>query len=446
MRIVVVKFGGNTINDAGKLSTACSTVSSFVEGGSKVVVVVSAIRGVTDALKDTLGEISGENFHEYLLQCEERLRMLHEHSKPPSRETWDLERQLLYYISSGKKPWVEDSILVKGEELFSRDFAHKLSDKGIRTELLGFKDPIFPTVVYGYFGNARCDLSKTKTMCEKIKSHLKEYDCVCIPGYGGVDRDNGRVKTLRRGGSDAVATALNYGFSADGLWILTDVSGIKRAHTSKVTKAPIIPLMCVEELRDAGLYGAKVPNEVAIRPLMLHCPQETFIAKYDQLNGKKSRIVDGREVDVGRPIELAAQRAIIIYEFNGADLHAVVPHLESELHRRLIDFISLGGGEYTRKIIIPSDQEAYVDDAVVDYKKKMDIDKWRSSLVGIVGKGMEKTPGIIGRMGSALARKGINIYYQFDVSPISCGVIVDRPNAESAVELLYDEFGLSSYE
>ena len=182
MRITVGKFGGNTINDAGKLRTACTTVSSFVEGGAKVVVVVSAIRGVTDALKETLRKIREENFHEYSLQCEERLRRLHELSGLPFKDNLDLEQQLLFYVRSGKKPWVEDSILVKGEELFSRDFAQKLGNRGIKTELTDFKDPNFPTIVHGHFGNARCDLDKTKTMCEKIKSHLEEHDCICMPG------------------------------------------------------------------------------------------------------------------------------------------------------------------------------------------------------------------------------------------------------------------------
>jgi aspartokinase len=58
---------------------------------------------------------------------------------------------------------------------------------------------------------------------------------------------------------------------------------------------------------------------------------------------------------------------------------------------------------------------------------------------------MVETPGIIAKMGGALARRGINIYYQFDVSPISCGAIVDRPQAEDAVELLYNEFKLSNF-
>jgi aspartokinase len=126
-------------------------------------------------------------------------------------------------------------------------------------------------------------------------------------------------------------------------------------------------------------------------------------------------------------------------------LHAKISRLESELDDKLIDFISLGGGDYTRKIVVPSDQESYIDEIVLPHRDKVEISKSNGSLVGIVGKGMEATPGVIGRMGSALAKKGINIYYQFDVSPISSGVIVDRAQAEEAVDLLYSEFKLDSF-
>jgi len=445
MRITVAKFGGSTINDAGKLSAACSTVSSFVENGEKVVAVISAVRGVTDTLKETIEKIGGDNFHESFSQCRERLKRLHKHSPLYAGDLSDLERQLYRFVRSGKNPWIKDDVLVKGEELFSKNFADKLNDMGIETELINFDSPEFPTIVRGYFGNARVDLEETRAMCERIIPHFGEYSCVCVPGYGGIDKDSGRVKTLRRGGSDAVATALGYGFSADALWIITDVSGIKRAYTKKITDAPTIPLLCVEELRDAGVYGAKLPNEAAVRPLMLHCPRETFVAKYDEIEGEKTRIVENREINREHPVELAAQREIVIYEFNGDDLHTEIPRLESELDEKLIDFISLGGGDYTRKLAIPSDQESYVDRSVVAYSSKIDVTKSNGSLVGIVGKSMEKTPGIIARMGGALAKKGINIYYQFDVSPISCGVIVDRSQAEDAVELLYNEFRLSTF-
>ncbi len=445
MHVSVVKFGGNTVNDAERLELACSTVSSFVKRKEKVVAVVSAVRGVTDALKQTIEEIDEDNFGTRFAQCREQLEKLHKHSPLREEDFSNLERQLRDLVESDKKPWIRDSILVKGEEFFSRNFAQLLKDSGVETELIGFDSPEFPLLVYGYFGNARVDLEKTKTMCERAMRRFEGSSCLCVPGFGGVDADSGRVKTLRRGGSDAVATALSYGFSADALWVVTDVNGIKRAYTKKIADAPSIPFLCVEELRDAGVYGAKVPNEAAVQPLMLHCPQEAFIVKYDDLEGVRTRIVKDRELDVKYPVELAAQREILIYEFNGEDLHAQISRLELELDEQLIDFISLGGGDYTRKLVVPSDQEPYVDRFVAAYSGRIEVVKSRGSLVGVVGRSMVETPGIIARMGGALARGGINIYYQFDVSPISCGVIVDRSQAEAAVELLYEEFKLSSF-
>ncbi len=444
MRLTVAKFGGSSVNSADKLSMAYSTVSSLVERGDRVVTVVSAVRGVTDTLQDTIERIDAQNFDEVFAGCEEKLKNLHSHTPLSVEDLSVLERDLSGYVKSGKKPWLEDQILVKGEQLFAENFASGLNRNGVKTELLDFGSPHFPTVVRGYFGNARIDLEGTREMCQRLLPHFYSLRCICVPGFGGVDRESGRVKTLRRGGSDAAATALGYGLSSDSLLIITDTAGIKRAYTKSLTDAPTIPEICVEELRDAGVYGAKVPNEAAMRPLMLHCPQETAVTRYDNVYGERTMVVKTRELDAEHPVELASQREIIIYEFNGENMHSQISHLESDLDIKLIDFISLGGGDYTRKLVIPSDQEPYVDESLTEHRN-LDVTKSRGALVGVVGKSIERAPGIIARMGGALARKGINIYYQFDVSPISCGVIVDKSQSEEAVELLYDEFKLSTF-
>jgi aspartate kinase len=445
MKITVLKFGGSSINNTEKMDSACSTISSCVDHGENVIAVISAVRHVTNILKKTADSITVNDFQQRISNCNEQLLQLHHHSPLIAEDFHDLEHLFRLYIRSGKKPWIEDALLVKGEEFSSRNLAQTLNDRGTDTVFLNFNRPDFPSIVHGFFGNARVDLEQTKAQCKSTTPYFNDHSCICVPGFGGVDRDSGRVKTLRRGGSDAVAIALCYGYSAQAFWMMTDVNGIKRAYTTKINNAPTIPLISVDELRDAGIYGAKVPNETAIRPLMLHCPPKTFIVKYDEVDGARTRIVPNRAVDDSHPVELAAQREVIIYAFEGLHLHAKISNLESQLDQKMIDFISLGGGDYTRKLAIPSDQESYVDATVASYTDNVDIYKSDNSLVGIVGKGMTKIPGIIAKMSSALAKRDINIYYQFDVSPISCGVIVDRNQAESAVELLFEEFNLHTF-
>jgi aspartokinase len=209
MRVSVAKFGGSTTNDGEKLRLACSTIASFVEGGNKVIAVISAVRGATNTLMETIDTINVDNFREYISRCIEELRRLHAHSSLYSEDLSDLERQFSHFVKSDNKAWMRDNILVKGEEYFSKTFVDKLNDKGVTTELINFDNPHFPTIVHGYFGNARSDLITTKAECERIEPRFKEYDCICVPGYGGIDKESGRVKTLRRGGSDAVATALS---------------------------------------------------------------------------------------------------------------------------------------------------------------------------------------------------------------------------------------------
>ena len=198
MCVIVAKFGGSSINDSVKLDLACSTISSFVSDANKVVAVVSAIRGVTDLLKDTIDRITKDNFDICISQCTERLRALHSYALLSTDDLSYLERLFFYFVESDKKKWVEDQILVMGEEFSSRIFTSKLNEYGIDTDLINFNDPKFPTTVHGYFGNSRIDLSKTKDMCVGLVSDLENYSCICIPGFGGIDRDSGRVKNIEK--------------------------------------------------------------------------------------------------------------------------------------------------------------------------------------------------------------------------------------------------------
>lgn len=443
MQKAVLKLGGSSIDSVEKLNTARSTVSSFVEDGYKVVNVISAFRGVTDALKEAIEKVNEDNLNESFRWLSKMLESLH--FRAYCIDFDGLYKDLRYFVESGKPSWMKDDISTKGEKWSSRIFFDNLKDGGVSAELVSFDNPNFPIIVKGDFGNARVNLERTKRKCIRLDENLKDHDCVCLPGYGGKDPIYDRVKTLRRGGSDAVATALSYGFEANALWIITDVNGIKRAYTKHITDAPTIPLLCVEELRDAGTYGAKVPNEAAVRPLMLHCPEKTFIAKYGDIEGEKTRIVSDKKGSKEHPVELVAKRDVTVYRFNGTDLHSKISRLESKFYERSIDFISLGGSDYTRKFAVPLDQIPYVNKIISGYENETDISKDDVSLVGIVGRGMAETTGIIARMGGALARKGINVHYLFDVSPASCGVVVNRPQAERATELLYDEFQLSTF-
>jgi len=442
MQTAVLKFGGSTINSEQKLDTACSTVGYFIDEGYKVVAVFSAFRGVTDTLRNTLGRIGDPNFDECFSECVQGIRKYCPHSIEGLSE--DLYKELKYFIKSGKSPWKRDEIEVKGERLASRISIDRLRAYGIYTELIDFGDTRSPLKVLGDYGNARVDLARTKEACQKLKENLELVDCVCLPGYGGEDVDSNRVKTLRRGGSDIVATALSYGLSADALWIITDINGIKRAFTDNIRNPPTIPVLTVNEIRDAGMYGAKLPNENAVDPLMKHCPKKTYIAKFDDIEGEKTRVLISKDKEEMNPVELVASRVVIVYTFEGTNLHMKVSSLENELGKKHIDFKSLGGSDYTRGIAIPPDQRSYVDKVIKENYPNVDISKSKEALVGIVGEGMKYEPGtIVQRLGTALKERNIAAHNQTDLfSPISCGVTIDAENEKSLVESLYDEFGL----
>lgn len=446
MPIVNVKFGGSTVNDKEKLEEACSTIEQFVQKGNKVVSINSAVRGVTDLLKDLTKRIDKNNFYNCYEKFEKSLKEIHGHSPIFAEELWDFEeKELKKFIDKGKPSWMKDEILVKGERWFSRNFAGELEKRGVETKFIDFFDPQFPTIVVGNFGNAKVNLEKTREQCQSIIPLFDKYDCLVIPGYGGIDPYHERIKTLRRGGSDVVFSTLGYGFSADAMWNITNVNGIKRVFTENIEDAPTVPLLTVNELRDASIYGAKVPNEEAVRPLKLHCPKETYIAKIGDMEGKKTRIAVEKQVDKKRPVEMVAGRDVVLYVFDGSNLREKIPKLELELYNNHIDYVDLGGGNYRRKLFVAPDQKTFADKIISAYKNKMSISVDEVAVVGIIGEGMKEARHVIEKMGRAVSVAGISAAYAVDMSEISTGLIIKREEMSKAQEVLYEEFALSYF-
>jgi aspartate kinase len=439
VKFAVDKFGGNTINSKQKLDTIFPTISSHIEKQHKVVVVVSAFREVTDILYSAILNPRWEEKN-----CIEKMAKIHrdcmDYLPPKIREELfsQLSRNLAHLIHSPNSPWVKDDILVMGERFSANILSNYLKERGVRVNLKDFHDPDFPTIVHGPFGNARIDLEKTKKACAKIINNFNNSDCIVIPGYGGISSEDGRVRTLRRGGSDYVATSISYGLSASELWIFTDVHGIKSADDSIIRNAATIPVLSVEELLSAGIYGAKVPNAVSVYPLALHCPEKTFFAKYDDFRGEKTRIV--KRGSGGNPVKLVAGKDVTVCTFSGDNLNEKISKLEQQLSNNSVDFFSLGGYDQRRSLAFSVDQESYVEKEISKYENQLDVTKSHMGIVGVVGEGLKDTPGIIGRMGNTLAENKINIRYQIDVSDVSTGAIIDIDNIERAIKSLYEEF------
>jgi aspartate kinase len=433
--ISVIKVGGSSINSFNKITQLVKTIKNELVNGYKIVLVVSAFRGVTDLLYSSTSKslFNLSQFLDFHGDCAKLLSNNYINSFESQ-----LKRKLNYFEKANESHWILDDILAMGETFSAQIIYSFLKNSRLKVTLKDFYDPDFPTRGYGEFSNIRIDLDATKKICTKnLINDLSINDCVIIPGMGCISDYDGRIR-VRRGASDYVATSLSYGLKAKRLLIVSDVQGIKTSDSSIIPNAKTIPYLTVEELLDAGALGAKNTNTTFFLPLTKHCPSETYFAKYDDITGLKTEIITKGDVDSRIPVKLVAGREVLLYTFQGYDIEYDVLKLESYLSKTF-DFIRGSGFKRERYFaFFDTDQKVRIDNKVNSYNSQLETSSCIMGLVGLVGEGMSKTKKIIERMGKALGN--INIIYTLDMSRISVGVIVEREDLNQAIKLLHSDF------
>ena len=208
MKIVVMKFGGTSVSDVDRIKKVAKTVIKQ-QKTSKIVVVLSAMAGVTNDLQAYIDEIG---FY-------------------PSKET--------------------DLIMTSGEQVTVGLLSMILNKQGIKSlPILGWQVPIITDENYekGRILNIED---------EHILNQFKHYDVIVLAGFQGIST-KGSVTSLGRGGSDTTAVAIAASLKADRCDIYTDVEGVYTTDPNIESKAKKIDKLTYEEMLEMSSTGAKV--------------------------------------------------------------------------------------------------------------------------------------------------------------------------------------------
>lgn len=256
---IVVKFGGSSIRDSFK--EALRLVLKLYEG-NEVVVVLSALKGVTDALLH-LAESKDESTIEEIAERHERLA-----NKigvdPGSVESLLDELEQVLGNEGGfinKKAFI-DHVLSFGERLSVNLFVNALKNLGVESEAV---DAFHIIRTDNSFGNAKVDFSETAKRVRALGDLLGQGKIPVVTGFlGGYKSFR---TTLGRGGSDYTATILGSLLEARAVLIMSDVEGIYTADPKMVKDAKLIPFVSYEEVLTASMLGMKALHERAIEPV-----------------------------------------------------------------------------------------------------------------------------------------------------------------------------------
>jgi aspartate kinase len=284
MKTLVMKFGGASVGTTSALSQVLGIVLQEVARWERVIVVVSALDGVTDALIDAaqLAQFGNErgyrriaaNLRQRHLALAEGLAL----GKPELAALQaDLDKLLFELlntfqrISNTNRDALRaenlDEILVVGEKLASRIVAMLLRHHEVRAVAIDSTDLMLTDDV---FGSATPDLKATQS---RINQHLipmlERGILPVVTGFIGATAA-GKPTTLGRGGSDYSASVFAVCTKAQEVWVWSDVDGIMTADPHEVNHARTIPELSYHEMAELAYFGARILHARMVAPLQTH--------------------------------------------------------------------------------------------------------------------------------------------------------------------------------
>ena len=402
MKIVVLKFGGTSVGTIKKIKKVAEIIADYKRKNYKVVVVSSAMSGVTNELIKKSYEISN-NFS------------ISEH----------------------------DVLVSTGEQVACSLIAGRLIHKGYKSRSwLSWQVPI---LTVGTYKNSRINqINKVK-----IIKYLRDGGIPIITGFQGVNNDN-RVTTIGRGGSDASAIMLAKFFKAERCIIYTDVEGVYTTDPNKLKKAKKIKIISYEEMLEMASLGAKVMQPVSIQDARLNRidieVKSSFKNKSGTLITKRSNIINNKIVTGISSTQNDSKVSLIGVRDKPGVAAAIFKPLSKNLINvdMVVQNISANGKETDLTFTIKTDdlnktKKIIQENKTINYRKL--IFEKGVSKISVIGVGMITTPGVTFRMFQTLANKKINIKV-ISTSEIKISVLIDKKNTQKALIALHKEFKL----
>jgi aspartokinase/homoserine dehydrogenase 1 len=457
-----MKFGGTSMGSAERIRIAAE-ISAAERRSRPVLTVVSAMSKVTDLLLDTLrhAEAADEAGMEANLQ---KLRTRHIET---CRELLPADKQgpVLAGIESliadfhriahgirmlGERPprSVDEAVAI-GERLSALLMASYLESQGIPAAAVNAAVVIVTDAV---FGNADPLMGPTRERAEQeLAPLIKSGALPVVTGFNGATAD-GRPTTLGRGGSDYSASILASVLDASELWIWTDVDGIMTADPRLVPEAAVLSEVTYSEAAELAYNGAKVLHPRTLAPLAEK--QIPVWSKNSFAPGKPgTRIVPKVKVPAGpRAVTSMANVALISIEPDSQALNVtqVIARALDALARVNVEILLLSSSSYRQSFcfLVRGEELASALAALEaglalelahGYLRPIGVDD-SVGLLAVVGEGMRGTPGLAGRIFTAISRERVNIIaIAQGSSELTIAVVVHRTGLEKAVQAVHAE-------
>ncbi|MDP8991287.1 MAG: aspartate kinase [Acidobacteriota bacterium] len=462
-----MKFGGTSMGSAERIDVAARLTTEQLQH-RPVAIVVSAMSKVTDLLLDTLrkAEAGDEPGLDANIQTltDRHLACCHELLPEGFQETAlagvrgliaEFSRIAKGILLLGERPLsAVDRAIAIGERLSALLLAAYLESQGTRASAVNAAQVIATDDV---FGNATPLMDETRAKATAVLGPLLDQRVVpVITGFNAATLD-GRPTTLGRGGSDFSAAILAASLDAAELWIWTDVDGIMTGDPRLIADARVLDEITYSEAAELAYAGAKVLHPRTLAPLIeRQIPVWSKNSFAPQKAGTRIVAQLGREV-AGGPHAVTSMTEVALVAIEPASAGVSGTRLMAEALEALeaagVELLAITSSSYRQsfcflvrqselKAALEHMEETFALELTHGYVKPIQVDS-NVGLIAVVGEGMRGTPGLAGRIFTAISRHNINIIaIAQGSSELTIAIVVRREGLERAVRAVHEECGL----
>lgn len=461
---LVMKFGGTSVGTAEALAQTAQIVQRQHALTPRLMVVTSALSGVTDLLLGSAAAAAQGNTTPYN-QALQALRNKHESiiktlvdDRARQEEVRGAITLLILDFANlcqaisvlgEATPRALDAVASLGERMAVRLLAAVLENIGVSAQYVEATRLI---VTDDHFQSALPDLSATRMASRAVLNTLLDQGVVpVITGFIGATH-SGVTTTLGRGGSDYTAALLGALLPSDEVWIWTDVDGVMTADPRIVPEADTIEELTYREVSELAYAGAKVLHPKTIRPVIEAGIGLRVLNTFNPAN-PGTRLVSDLPISDGRVVKsVTAIRGQSLITIEGRGMLGV-PGVAARTFGAIADtgtsvtLISQASSEQAICLAVPVEAADKVVAALQDEFfrefERNDIDRvWATGevvIVTVVGEGMKSTPGIAGQVFSALGERKINVIaIAQGSSEVSISFVLKAEDVRMAVQTLHD--------
>jgi len=415
MALIVQKFGGTSVADTDRIRHVAGLVQREVSRGNQVIVVVSAMAGVTNQLVGYCNELN----------------------------------PLLNDAAFAQY----DHVVASGEQITSGLLALCLQANGIKARAwCGWQIPILSNDSYS---KARIESIDTQA----IQASLAQGEVAVVAGFQGVHA--GRITTLGRGGSDTTAVALAAAFNAERCDIYTDVDGVYTSDPRIVKKAQKLSRISYEEMLEMASLGSKVLQTRSVELAMNFGVRVQVLSSFDESSAENlpgTLLVDEEDI--------VEQQRVTGIAYSRDEARITLTNVENRPGVSAALFGPLADAGINVDMIVQNVTENGTSTDLTFTVSKGDLARALEMLqkpasdlpkfdslhtdanvakISVIGVGMRSHAGVAAEMFRTLAEKNINIIV-ISTSEIKISVLIDESYIELAIRALHTAYGLDAVE